>query len=776
MAMQQNMEPSWLALEGPMHEENRLDVWGFIRRRKSIIFVLAIVGAGLGYFLYQQQVPLYRSSARMEVSHSASERIFDDLMGDDMLENAMFIIPSPDVLRPAYQKHQLAELDTFHGMDEDEAIGFITKTLGIEQLSPGVIELQFDGGDPRDTPEITNAIANEYIDRQMASFEGESEKLKRLLETDRTNIEQQLLAAEKEYDLFVRNATLLSSGSDSNQARARLHALNQQIATLDIQEAELIAQLNLMDQKLREGGQRDALMILIGKEENDETEPERVDERYVNQRRMSEALLPWVIEATVLKQKVGASHPRLREVEKRIELIREEFARMDGMIVEPLPEEEEADYLAVYRQSLSHELEQLQAQRIDLQEMATAAEKEAHLVQNDEQTERRLNRKIDRLQNQYDGIARQIEQTEVNAGMSGVRAKLIAPAVYGGLVYPILYQFVGLGGFMGMIAGLGLGYLVELADRSFRKPDEIVREFGVPILGHIPYMKEQRLKGIRDRDTGGMDRTLVSAHLPRSRPAEAYRSVRTAICFSALGDSHRVVQVTSPAAGDGKSTLAANLSVSLAQSGKRTILVESDFRRPNVHRITGVSNDVGIVDVLRGTAELSDVIQEVAVEELSVLPCGRLPRNPSELLTRPEYESLLEVLRDKFDYVVVDSPPVLVVTDACSVAPRTDAVIVCMRLGRHTRDFGRRAFDQLRDVGANVVGMVINGVEESDAYGYGSYNYSDYGRSYGNSAYAYSYAEGNEAYFAEEDETVPVKRLISAGEDPVIDTEMEEPQ
>jgi len=782
MSMQQNIEPSWPALEGPASAGAPLDAWGFIRRRKSIVFVLAVVGAGLGYFLFQQQVPRYQSSARMEVIHSASERIFDNLMGDDMLGNAMFVIPSPDVLRPAFQKHKLAVLATFAGMQEDEAIAFITERLRIEQLSPGVIELQFEAGDPRDTPKVTNAIANEYIDRQMASFEGESEKLRRLLETDRANIERQLLAAEKEYDDFVQSATLLSSDGASNQARARLNALNEQIAALDIQEAELVAQLELMDHKLRQGGQREALMILIGKETDKKSQPEPVDERYVRQRKMSDTLLPWVIEATMLKQKVGAGHPRLREVEKRIELIREEFARMEGMIADPLPEEGESDYLAVYRQSLSHELEQLQAQRGDLQEMARVAEQQAHIVQNDEQTERRLSRKIDRFQNQYDGIARQVEQTEVSAGMSGVRAELIAPAVYGGLVFPILYQFIGLGGLIGVISGLGLGYLVELADRSFRKPDEIVREFGVPILGHIPYMKEQRRRGNRDRDTRGMDRTVVSAHLPRSRPAEAYRSVRTAICFSASAEPHRVVQVTSPAAGDGKSTLAANLAVSLAQSGKRTILVESDFRRPNVHKITGVPNDVGIVDVLRGTAELADAIQEVSVEELNVLPCGRLPRNPSELLTRPEYESLLELLRDKFDYVVVDSPPVLVVTDACSVAPRTDAVIVCMRLGRHTRDFGRRALGQLRDVGANVVGMVINGVEESDAYGYGSYNYSDYGRSYGNSAYAYSYTEGNEAYFAEEeDETVPVKRLISAGGDivmgeEVIDTNIEEPQ
>ena len=787
MSVQQNNEPSWLALEASAEDGNQLDIWGFIRRRKTVILVLAVVGAGLGYFLFQQQVPRYRSSARMEVIQSVSDRVFGQFLGDDMLADAMFIIPSPEVVRPAYQEYSLKDLETFRGMDEDRAINFISRSLQIKQLSKGVIELQFEGEQPRDTPVITNAVAKEYIKRQKDSFESESDKLTKLLDNDRANIESQLNAAEKEYDEFVKNATLLSSGGDTSQTRERLAALNQTISNLDIQESELISQLNLLDQKLREGGQRDALMMLIGKEAEQKTVAEQVqrtqqvqvDQRQLHERRLSETLLPYVIEATVLKEKVGSGHPKLREVEKRIELIRSEFAKMEGLIPEPEPEPEleleleldaeqtDSDYLAIYRQSLGHELEQLQSQRIDLKEMAVAAEQEAYKVQNDEQTQLRLSRKIDRLQNQYDGIARQIEQTEVNAGMSGVRAELIAPAVYGGLVYPIIYQFVGMGGFLGMIVGVGLGYLIELADRSFRKPDEIIREFGVPILGHIPYMKEQRLRAIEQGETNGMDRTLISAHLPRSRPSEAYRSVRTAICFSALGAAHRVVQVTSPAAGDGKSTLASNLSVSLAQSGKRTILVESDFRRPNVHKLTGVSNEVGMVNVLRGTAELSDAIQEMSsVPELNVLPCGKIPRNPSELLTRPEYESLLQVLREKYDYVVVDSPPVLVVTDASSVAPRMDAVIMCMRLGRHTHEFGRRAFDQLRDVGANVLGMVVNGVEDTDAYGYGSYNYSEYGRSYGNSMYAYNYKYSNEAYFAEEDETVvPVKRLISTGDD-----------
>ncbi|MEZ6124794.1 MAG: CpsD/CapB family tyrosine-protein kinase [Planctomycetaceae bacterium] len=269
-------------------------------------------------------------------------------------------------------------------------------------------------------------------------------------------------------------------------------------------------------------------------------------------------------------------------------------------------------------------------------------------------------------------------------------------------------------------------------------------------------MQEQKLRKI-PKDTV-IDRSIVTLHLPRSRPSEAYRSVRTAVCFSALGSNHRVIQVTSPAAGDGKSTLAMNFAVSLAQSGKKTVIVESDFRRPKVHKLTGVENSVGVVDVLRGTAEVDDAIRETELNGFFVMPCGSRPRNPSELITRPEYEQLLEVLRQKFDYVILDTPPVLVVTDPCTVAPRADGVLLCVRLSRQTRDFGRRALEQLRDVGANMTGIVVNGVEESDAYGYGNYNYSDYRYRYKD--YTYGYQErNNESYFADADSEEVVSDL-----------------
>ena len=741
-SLHQNFDNPWSALEGPEAGETGLDIWGFLRRRKSFVVVFAVFGAGLAYLLYQQKVPQYRSTARMEVIQRTSERIFDGMLSKDMLADASFVIPSPHVLRPAYKIHNLSKLETLRDIPEDEAMLVMSGGLSIMQLSQGIIELQFTGPNPYDATRIADAVVDEYIRRQTSTYASESEKLTNILQNDRSEIEARLVAAEKDYEDFMQRSRILATGN-SDQSRSRLSVLNGQISQLDITEAEMSSRLGLFNQKLQDSGQRDALLLFIGREGQGETttntfRQRRQEKNIESERRLSEALLPLVVEAAIIEQKVGPDHPKLRAIRKRIDLVQREHARIEDLfpnsesdpesVAAPVDSELEVDYLLVYQKALRHELEQLHNQRSALRELATAAESQAQLVSKDEQAELRLRRKVDRLQEQYISIASKIGQTELNKDMSGVRATVIMPASSGVLVYPILYRFLGFGCVLGLLAGLTLGYLIEMADRRFRKPEDVIKEFGLPILGHIPYLKIDEERDDSNIASSDVNPVLVCAHSPQSRTAEAFRSIRTTVYFAASEHPRRVLQITSPAAGDGKSTLATNLAISLAQSGKKTILVESDFRRPNVHTIMGIPNTKGIVNVLKKELELADAIQSTDINDLSVITCGKVPENPAELLTRPEYEILLDSLRQQYEYVVIDTPPVLAVTDSKSVAPRVDTVIMCMRLSRHTRQLGRRALAQLRDIGANMAGIVVNGVEESDAYGYGyaSYHYYDY--------------------------------------------------
>jgi succinoglycan biosynthesis transport protein ExoP len=733
-----------------------LDLMGFLRRRKSFIILLGILGVGVGYMMFQRQIPQYRSNAWVQVIHRNSDPRLKSMLAEKDLSDSDYVIKSPKTLSAAYQNHRLGELATLRGLSEEEAVALLAGVISTKSLSANVLDLFATGGDPGDMRQIVQAISEEYVAAQRGNYRDASEELKELLTRAREEFLEKLKTAEQDYAKFRETSSLNTDGD--NPFRTRAKSAEQQVSVLELKKTELKAQLSQLEEAVNRGEAREAIMLMVGKGVTaDAATSQAVAEASSSPRSIAQALYPLIEKASLLELELGPDHPRLKTVRLQIEMTRRHLQQLAGLDSGAQKDGETApvDFLSVYLQSLREELLVLDRQLRDLQLMADQEDVKARELMQEEIEDSNRKNEMERLSKLFNETTMQISEVQVNAGMGGVTAQVLSPARHGVLVYPVVTQFIGMGGFLGAFVGLVLGYLVEVADRSFRKPEEMIREFGVPIVGHVPFITEDRMKSASADSP--FDKTAVSIHLPRSRPAEAFRAVRTALCYSALGVSHRVLSVTSPAAGDGKSTLALNLAISLAQSGKRTILVEADLRRPKVHKLTGVSNDVGLVDVLRGDSELADAVQPTSLPEFFVLPCGKRPKDPAELLARPQFEQLLQVMREQYEYVIVDTPPVLAVTDPCGVAARVDGVIVCMRLSRHTRDLGRRTIEQLRDVGATLVGIVVNGVEERDAYGYGNYRYSDYRYYYKNYNYKYGYGnygskDGRE-YYADEHAT-----------------------
>lgn len=732
-----------------------LDVWGFLKRRKSFIIVLGALGAGVAYMLFQRQDPVYSSEALVQVIQKNVGEGMSFSALDRGLKDAAFEIRSPDLIKSAYENHGLAKLGMLQGLSAGEAQDFIagmtSVTTGLDKTN--IVKVAVSGSSASDIPLIANAMAEEYVKRQMINYQDARGELVNTLQRKVERLHDELKAKEQEYNDFRQRSGLLSDGS--NPHRERQQTFLGKLAALSLEETALKAELSTLEEALRSGGSREAILLAIGQltEKVPAAMPANLkpDEATIWARSMEERMIPLVLEQKDLETKLGKDHPKVRAIERRIAFTRdflEKFGK-EKRQAEVTKTETPPDFIAAYLQSLRQQLQALAKEHAEVEAQAAEDEKLARSLSDDENEDRTRRSEIDRLTRQFEDNSTQLAKMEISAEVGAIKAQVLTPARMGWLVYPIFSKFLAIGGFLGAMLGTALGYLVELADKSFRKPEDIIREFGLPIIGHIPMISQKQMKAVSAAN--GFDRTAVCTHLPRSRSAEAYRAVRTAVCFSALGSTHRVIQVTSPAAGDGKSTLALNLSIALAMSGKRTILIESDFRRPKVHKLTGVENKRGIVDVLRGDSELADAVQSTPVESLFVLPCGSRPKDPSELLSRPEYERLLEVLREKYDYVIIDTPPVLVVTDPASVASRVDGVVLAMRLSRHTRDLARRTLEQLRDVGATVSGIVINGVEESEGYGYGSYRYSEYRYSYRSYNYGYAdYGNAKTGYYSDD--------------------------
>jgi capsular exopolysaccharide synthesis family protein len=215
-----------------------------------------------------------------------------------------------------------------------------------------------------------------------------------------------------------------------------------------------------------------------------------------------------------------------------------------------------------------------------------------------------------------------------------------------------------------------------------------------------------------------LDPLLCAYGRPGSAEAEAYRGVRTALYFGIGGDGCKVVQITSPDEGDGKTLLAANLAVTIAGSGKRVVLVDADLRRPCLHRLFGLPAESGLASVLAGEAEIPGAVRPSGVPGLWVLPCGPRPPNPAELLTSPRLPELLASLRERFDFVLLDTSALLAVSDPGAVAPRADGVLLVVRVGKNNRPQAERAREMLSALQATVAGVVVNGVGRRGGYGY----------------------------------------------------------
>lgn len=275
-------------------------------------------------------------------------------------------------------------------------------------------------------------------------------------------------------------------------------------------------------------------------------------------------------------------------------------------------------------------------------------------------------------------------------------------------------------GILGLLLGLGLAIGMERLDDSIKSPDELRDRFGIGLLGTIPGIKGL---GTAKSPTGATQSRLVTHLDPRSPVAEAYRSLRTNLAFSRAHAPPRSIIFTSPGPSDGKSTTVANLAITFAQQGQRTLLIDADLRRAVLDNLFNVPRTPGLTDVLVGQQTLAAAVKSTHIENLFVLGSGPFPSNPSELLGSSAMRELLVAASEQFDMVLLDSPPLLAVTDAAVLSTLADAAVLVVRMGETSRGAVARASSQLQTVRGHLVGAVLNDVDFGSGHYYGGYGY-----------------------------------------------------
>ena len=317
------------------------------------------------------------------------------------------------------------------------------------------------------------------------------------------------------------------------------------------------------------------------------------------------------------------------------------------------------------------------------------------------------------LRSQQNVFKEKLNQLQVATALNTGGAQLVNPAsVPTSPVRPKPLTDGVLFGSVGLVLGVGLAFLLEYLDDTVKTKEHLERAIGgnIPVLGLIPEIE-------RGDRTGSREATLVS---PTSRPAEAYRALRTAVQFLGV-DRPQVLQVTSASLSEGKTTTVVNLASAFARAGAKVVLADCDLRRPRVNDFFGIPNSPGLTSVLLGEDSLTNVMHKA--DQLYVLPSGPRPPNPSELLGSLRTRELLKNLKSVADIVLLDSPPLLPVTDASVLAGRVDGVLLVVMAGTTTRRPLQRAVELLRQMQAPIVGAVLTGVGVDSGYGYG-YEYS----------------------------------------------------
>jgi len=273
---------------------------------------------------------------------------------------------------------------------------------------------------------------------------------------------------------------------------------------------------------------------------------------------------------------------------------------------------------------------------------------------------------------------------------------------------------------LGLGLGIGLTILLDYLDATIKTPEEVKEGLGLAFLGMVPR--------VEIKHTGAGQRLIVDN--PQLRVSEAYRLVRTNLLFTNPEGTGMVVVVSSANPGEGKSTTVANLAASLALNGAKVLAIDADLRRPTLHHHFGLQKSPGLSELTVGRCQASEAVQATRVQGLSLIACGYIPPNPAELLGSTNMRAAIKALRSAYDWVIIDSPPILAMADTAVITPLTDGLVLVVSAESTARHAALRAADQIRSVNGKVLGVILNRVDlQRNAYYYGHY-YGEYYRTY----------------------------------------------
>jgi capsular exopolysaccharide synthesis family protein len=573
------------------------------------------------------------------------------------------------------------------------------RVLGVRDSH--IANIQVRDVDPARAMRIANAFADTYIEQNL-DFKLEGARSAGIWLGEQTvDLRKRLENSEMELYKFRKDRNLLDVGLDDKMGMTRqnLQSLNAKITDVKARRIEL--------ESIRK-------LILAAKNNISEREslPEIRDNPVVQ--KLRENYLDLLKIKADLESHYGEKHPKIETIEHQIVAVQRDYGKELDDVLRAFDKRYQA--LVETEESLLKWMAHEKQQALELAKLETEYRPLARDAEN--------NGKV------YSQINQRQKEINLTGMLKANNVRILDRATPPrSAVSPLLSVNLPVGVIVGLIFGLMLAFTIESLDNTVKSPEAAEDLVGAPLLGVVPMLSQSRQHLAAEAPT----RDLAVFHDPSSLAAEACRSIRTNMLFISAQKEFSLFSVTSPGPQDGKTTVAINLAVTMAQAGGRVLLIDVDMRRPRVHKSFGLKSDKGISSVMAGNVELKDAICKSEVPNLDVLPCGPMPPNPAELLHTEAFRQILAQCREKYDRVILDSPPIGPVTDPAIIGGATDGVVLVLRAGHTTREATQFARRQLGDAGARILGLVINQTDRKGGrygYGYGYGYYTAYGRYY----------------------------------------------
>jgi capsular exopolysaccharide synthesis family protein len=671
------------------------------RRRWTVLLVTLVCTLAAVVYIVTA-TPVYTSTSRVYVEQIGPQMFTDQgvvTKSDTYLQTQAEMVTSTPILASAIEAVNAKAMKSFAGVNENLAV-YLKKQLNVDVgRKDEIISVSFDSPYPVEAATLVNAVVDAYVTYQSGQKHSTAAEMLKILEKEKAARDAELNAQMRAaVDFKTKNGALSFDTEKGNIVMDQLSQLTQALVQAQVDTVAAKRQFDEATTMLKDPKGLQNLVELY------QSKGYTYEDREYGEMRAQ--LTQLRIQDKGMQNFEMTGHPRRSA-------FRDAIQDLEKQIIE-----KEERLAKAYISDLERQVKTAQAKEDQLQGM-TDAQRKVAMELNAKATEYvKMTDDIHRTQSECDMLQQRIREIAVTGDTGALNINILEVARPEEKPSKPRKPLVLAAALMvGLVLGTGLGVTRELIDHRFRNADEVTAALGLPVLGIVPHMPDKQPVSVRGR----------TVHLePMSPTSESYRTIRTAIFFGAPSDQTKAILVTSPEAGDGKSTSASNLAIAMAQAGHRTLLLDCDFRKPTQHKIFELDENVGINSVLEGQLRLRDAIQRTPVRLLHVLPCGPIPPNPSEILNGKRFAVVMKALLEFYDKVVIDSPPVTAVTDARILSASADCTLMVLRAEKSTRRVSAQARDSLISVGANLLGVVFNDLSKKKGGYYAGYGYYGY--------------------------------------------------